>query len=178
MLTLCVYAVTLVSNMTEMVSVRFVTGLAIGSILACATTVASEIAPLKYRAAAVSLAALGYSVGATLVGPVANRILDNQDWRALFTFSAGFTALIFLFTFFVLPESIQYLKSNAHRDERALEKINKVLRKLKSSPVKVLPAQETSGAKPALGPIALTRPEHLMRTIFLWVCFFASLFIT
>jgi len=177
-LALSVFSVTLVSSITQLIIVRLITGLAIGSILASATTVASEFAPTKYRAAAVAITALGYSVGATLVGPIANGILENNDWRVIFALGGGLTAIIFMLTFIAMPESIQFLKLNAANDERALEKINKVLSKIKCPPVDTLPAHVTASVKPTGGPMALTRPEHLMRSIMLWICIFAALFIT
>ena len=176
-LTISVLSIAFVNSMTQLIVSRFVTGLAIGSILASSTTVAAEFAPIKLRAVAVAFTVLGYSIGATIVGPIANVILESYDWRMIFVFGAGFTAVIFLLTLVVLPESIQFLKSNAHRDVSALDKINDVLRKIKCPVIEILPSEASASDAANAGPMALINREHRVRSILLWFCFFMGLFV-
>ena len=177
-LTLSVMSITLVSTMSQLIAARFVTGLAIGSILASSTTIAAEFSPAKLRAVAVAFTVLGYSVGAAIVGPITNAILDQYEWRMIFVFGGGMTAIIFILTLFVLPESIQFLKANARRDANALVKINKMLRKIKCPPIKTLPQVSDLAAAPSNGPMALFGRKHRLRSFLLWFSFFMGLFVT
>jgi len=177
-LTISVFSIIFVSNVAQLIAARFVTGLAIGSILASSTTVAAEFAPKKIRAVVVAFTVLGYSVGATIVGPITNIILEFYDWRIIFVFGAGFTAMISLLTLVILPESIQFLKSNARQDANALDKINAVLRKIKCPVIETLPPQPSASETAPEGPIALISREYRIRSILLWFCFFMGLFVT
>lgn len=178
-LSVSVFLVPHVSTITQMVFVRFLTGLAIGSILASATTVAAEFSPSKIRAAAVSITALGYSVGAAIVGPISNVLLEHYDWRMIFNVGGGLSAFVFFLTAVALPESIHFLKSSADRDPQALRKINSVLRKIQCPIVDALPQNKIFMAPQLVGsPLALFRVEHRNRSVLLWLCFFMGLFIT
>ena len=65
----------LVQSLTQLVILRFLTGLGIGSMLASVSALASEYAPERFRSFAVTTAIAGYPAGATLAGLAAGYIL-------------------------------------------------------------------------------------------------------
>ena len=100
---------------TESVAVfallRFVSGLGIGVIFGCAPALASEFMPLRFKSLAVSLVVMGYPVGAILAGPMANALIPQLGWTAVFT-AGGLITLTFAgMTWALLPESPEFLAS-------------------------------------------------------------------
>ena len=67
---------------------------------------------------------IGYPVGAVLGGLVAAQLLRGNDWRSVFYFGAGVTAVLIPVVFFVMPESVHWLARKQpagalERDQRA-----------------------------------------------------------
>ena len=72
------------ASVTVFSILRFVSGLGIGVIFGSAPALASEFMPSRYRSLAVSLVVMGYPVGAVLAGPIANALIPDYGWTAVF----------------------------------------------------------------------------------------------
>ena len=80
---------------------------------------------------------IGYPVGAVLGGLVAAQLLRGNDWRSVFYFGAGVTAVLIPVVYFVVPESVHWL---ARRQPKgALERINAALGRMGFAAVSALP---------------------------------------
>ena len=108
------------ASVTVFAILRFISGLGIGVIFGSAPALASEFMPSRYRSLAVSLVVMGYPVGAVLAGPIANALIPDYGWTAVFTAGGVLTLLIGLMTLAFLPESPEFLASRAGNrpDER------------------------------------------------------------
>jgi len=116
---------------------RIVTGLGIGGMLAAITAVAAEFSSARQRHLSVSLMSIGYPLGAVVGGIVAARLLQSNDWRAVFYFGAGVTTVLIPIVFLFVPESIHWLARK--QPGGALEKINRALTRMGHAPVTTLP---------------------------------------
>jgi benzoate transport len=128
---------TTVTGVVDLSIWRIVTGLGIGGMLAAINAVAAEFSNARRRDLGVSLMAIGYPVGAVAGGVVAARLLEGNDWRAVFYFGAGVTASMIPIVFLAVPESVHWLARKQPR--RALERINRALARMGHAPVEALP---------------------------------------
>ena len=158
------------ASVTVFSILRFVSGLGIGVIFGSAPALASEFMPSRYRSLAVSLVVMGYPVGAVLAGPIANALIPDYGWTAVFTVGGVLTLCIAVVTWALLPESPEFLASRAgNRPDRELV-VNSLLARLDRDPVS---AVETNISRPSATPVAqILTVERRLRTLALWVIYF------
>ena len=136
-MTVGMYLAALVHSVSQLLVVRFLTGLGIGGMLASTNAMVAEYSNARHRSLAVILMATGYPIGAVLGGSVATVLLQHMDWRAIFVFGAIVTGLFLIVVWFCLPESIEYLSNK--RPRNALDRINKTLGKMGHDSIGRLP---------------------------------------
>ncbi len=158
------------ASVTVFSILRFVSGLGIGVIFGSAPALASEFMPSRYRSLAVSLVVMGYPVGAVLAGPIANALIPDYGWTAVFTAGGVLTLCIAVVTWALLPESPEFLASRAgNRPDREVV-VNSLLVRLDRDPVSAL---ETNITRPSATPVAqILTAERRIRTFALWVIYF------
>ena len=158
------------ASVTVFSILRFISGLGIGVIFGSAPALASEFMPSRYRSLAVSLVVMGYPVGAVLAGPIANALIPDYGWTAVFTVGGVLTLCIAVVTWALLPESPEFLASRAgNRPDREVV-VNSLLARLDRDPVSAL---ETNVMRPSATPVAqILTVERRLRTLALWVIYF------
>ena len=92
---------TTASGLAGLSTWRIVTGLGIGGMLAAINAVSMEFSNTRRRHLSVSLMSIGYPLGAVFGGMVAAQLLRGNDWRTIFYFGAGVTAVLIPVVFFV-----------------------------------------------------------------------------
>jgi benzoate transport len=132
------FMATTVSGLGDLSAWRIVTGLGIGGMLAALNAMAAEFSNTRRRHLGVSLMSIGYPVGAVVGGIVAARLLQGNDWRAVFYFGSAVTASLIPIVFFLVPESIHWLARK--QPTGALDRINMALRRMGHLAVTALPA--------------------------------------
>ena len=105
---------------------RLLDGIAIGGMLPVCWALNIEYVAKRYRATIVTLIMIGYSVGLSAGGPVANWLMPRYGWAALFVFGGGLSLLAMLALLVALPESIRFLVSQG----RGPEIVARLLRRL------------------------------------------------
>jgi MFS transporter, AAHS family, 4-hydroxybenzoate transporter len=85
-------------------ALRFVTGLALGGLLAAIVPLVAELFPSQRRSAAVTLMFIGYPLGAVVGGAITALLID-QGWRNLFL-GAGVVTLLLVPIGLVLSETL------------------------------------------------------------------------
>ncbi len=167
---LTAYATTL----TEFIVLRFISGLGAGTMLACQATLVAEYSPEKYRSLSVAATTAGYPLGAMMTAVVAGFIMPEYGWRGMFWFGGVVTLTMGIVAWVFIPESLKYLLER--RPENALQRINKILLKLKKDTLGELPVVAKETARKAKGfagnMMSLLAPEHRLATLTLWITFF------
>ena len=162
------------TTLGEFFLLRFISGMGAGAMLACQAALAAEYSPEKYRTLAVAAVTSGYPLGAMMTSVVAGFILPDYGWRGMFWFGGALTLTMAIVAWILLPESLKYLLEK--RPANALERINKILRKLKKDPLKEMPHVTVAEkkAKTGLGKtmMGLVAKEHRVATLTLWAAFF------
>lgn len=162
----------LTNNFTLIMLLRFCSGLGAGALLACQAALASEYAPEKYRALAVTVVTSGYPIGAILTGVIAQFVIPEYGWRGLFIGGGCFTLFMLLVALFFIPESLQFLVEK--QPKQALKKINKILVSLKQTTLEQLPEKVVTEKSDSLlhNTKSLWSSEFQQRTFILWTVFF------
>jgi MFS family permease len=113
----CIYATAFVTDINMLMWCRFVSGLGIGTMMACTAAITAENAPDATKDFWVSAVVAGYPVGAVLMGLFSASIIAVRGWEHLFKLSGMATFIIVPILFFFLKESVAF--KNAAKPEAA-----------------------------------------------------------
>lgn len=166
-ITLGMYMAAMAGTMTQLASMRFITGLGIGGMLASLNTLVAEYSPRHLRSLMVSLFQVGYPIGATLGGIVAWFLIAEYGWRSLFWFGGSLSLLALPVALWRLPESAEYFFASGRVD--ALARGNDERRKLGLAPLDRLPVETGTGQQ---GLLKIIWRDLRSETLLLWSCFF------
>lgn len=177
---LTAYANTLV----ELVTLRFISGLGAGAMLASQATLTSEYSPDKYRALCVAIVTAGYPLGAMMTGLVGQFFIEAYGWRSMFILGGTISLFMCVIVYMLLPESLLFLSKK--RPPGALESINKILSKYKIAALTSLPEneqEENTTDKPSINNSnsLFKRVAQLFtgdlgkKTMFLWAGFMLAM---
>jgi benzoate transport len=167
---ICIFLTSYSTNITQLLVYRFISGLGIGSMLASTATLTAEYTPNKYRDFWVSFVVAGYPVGAVLSGLVAAKVIPQEGWQQMFRIAGILSILSVPLTYFFLSESIEfYLK---YQPQNALQKLNKILVKLKVDALASLPPH--SRIKSKIPVDQLLKSEYRKPTLQLWLALFMA----
>ncbi|HWJ34270.1 MAG TPA: MFS transporter [Steroidobacteraceae bacterium] len=154
----------------QLASLRALTGIGIGGILASATVLVAEYSSSRWRSTCSFLYTSGYSLGATIGGAIAAVLIGRFGWRSAFEFGAAASIIMLPVAYWGLPESLDFLIMRQPVD--ALLKLNRLLAKMRHATVDVLPQYESS-AVPGSGSLRrLLTPPLARPTILVWIAFF------
>mgnify|MGYP001172533253 CR=1 FL=1 len=165
-------------NVTELVVLRFVTGMGLGAAAPSAVALTGEFSPKRLRATFVLAIYCGFSVGFVVAGLAAGWLIEDHGWRSLLW--AGAAAPIVLIPFLIrwLPESPVFMI----RRNVAPERVYAVFRRIDGTLPPSLPGQtepvfsveeNDSGQRTAFSSL-FTR-KWLWGTVLLWLVFMINL---
>lgn len=165
-------------SLPQVILFRFFTGIGIGSMLACTSTITAEYVPEKTKNFWVSLVMAGYPIGAVLSGLVATKLIAANGWQAMYYFAGVATLLTIPIIILFLKESLEFLLKA--QPKNALQKTNKILAALKLELLKELPAKDKKKTKTTV--VTLFAGSTKNSTMLLWsaflLCFAALYFLT
>ena len=162
-------------SVPHLVVARFITGCGIGGVVPAMATLAAEFSPLRRRNFAVTLVQGGYTLGATLTGLIALRLIPSFGWQALFALGGVLALAGIAIVFLRLPESPDFLLGR--RPAGALSSLNATLRAMGHAELVALPPpaaeQIGRGLRDVLATLFSSR--YRQPTLLLWLAFFMSL---
>ncbi len=121
----------------QLAASRVVTGLGIGVMVSLTTVLAAEFVNARRRGLAVAAVTTGLPIGGVIAGLVAASFLKSQGWTWVFYGGAILGAVLLALVTVGLPESPVFLMDRV--PSNALERLNRVLRRLGRDPVAALP---------------------------------------
>lgn len=162
------YMATTVRGVVDLCIWRIVTGLGIGGMLATVNATAAEFSNLRRRHLCISLMAIGYPIGVVFGGAITAQLLKTYDWRSVFYLGFAMTVICIPLVYFLVPESVYWL---AHKQPPgALEKINRVLKRMGHAAVAALPANDPEPDRRRVSDIF--SPALLATTVIVTVAYF------
>jgi MFS transporter, AAHS family, 4-hydroxybenzoate transporter len=120
------FAAAYATSLPGLLVFRFLAGVGIGASIPAAIALTVEYAPAHLKARIISLLFLGYTLGGTLGGFVAAKLIPAFGWSAVFKLGGFAPVILAAFVAFTLPESVRFL---ALRQDR-LDRVRAILRKL------------------------------------------------
>lgn len=172
---LCVIGVTslastAVTSATQLIALRFVTGLGLGGVVPNVIALVAEGTPKRFRGRLIIIVALGMVLGSALCGLIASRLIPLLGWRAILIF--GGVLPLFMATLIRVgaPESLKFLLTKPRRRGEALLTMQRMRPDLKITewPAAAAPTVEAEAHSQSVrqlfaGPFRYVTP-------LLWIC--------
>jgi MFS transporter, AAHS family, 4-hydroxybenzoate transporter len=161
------------TSLTGLLILRFLAGVGIGASIPAAIALTVEYAPAHLKARIISLLFLGYTLGGTLGGFIAAKLIPVFGWPSVFKLGGVAPIVLAVFVAFTLPESVRFLALRQDRPDR----VRAILQKLAPEStlqdgVDYVVAEERHEGLPV---------KHLFTegragmTVLLWIAFASSL---
>jgi AAHS family 4-hydroxybenzoate transporter-like MFS transporter len=157
------------SNLETLIGLRFICGLAFGSLMPNAIALLAEWMPARYRTYATSIMIIGIPIGGMIGAAFSSWALPIYGWRICFILGGLLGILLAALVHWKLPESLRFLVRRGREDlARAL--IARAFRQYSNATF----AEEGTQARAKWNTI-FTAP-HRRVTLGLALAFFANLF--
>lgn len=161
------------TDTTELMLLRFATGLGIGACLPNATSLTSEYVPAPRRAFFVTMMYSAVPLGAVLGGWLAGPLIAAYGWPAVFFAGGAGPLLLGGFIALGLPESVRFLAGQPGQQA----KVAALLAKIEPGFEAPVGAQFVAGGGGGKGSVReLFTEARALLTLMLWTVFFFSLF--
>jgi AAHS family 4-hydroxybenzoate transporter-like MFS transporter len=110
----------------ELLVLRFIAGIGMGSIIPNATALIGEYSPRRSRVTLMMNITVGFTAGAAIGGFIAAWLIPAFGWRSVFYFGGTVPLIIAALMFFWLPESLQFMVVRS----RNLDKVGRWLKQI------------------------------------------------
>ncbi|MFA5632336.1 MAG: MFS transporter [Porticoccaceae bacterium] len=161
-----------VESALQLIALRFIAGLGLGTMVAVLPGLGGEFSPAANRSLITSILVAGMSIGTVVGGIISAWAIPLIGWRALYLYAGAviiFTGVLF---FIVVPESIQFLLSR--KKDNALAAINRTLRYIGHPSLERLPNDSAATTLESASVKALLTPTRRTVTLLAWGMFFMA----
>ncbi|GAC1331334.1 MAG: 4-hydroxybenzoate transporter PcaK [Beijerinckiaceae bacterium] len=159
------------TNVTELIALRFITGLGLGAAIPSAVALTGEYSPMRLRATFVLVIYCGFSLGFVAAGALAAWMLPLYGWRSLLWVGAIAPLVLSVFLYMFLPESLDFLVRN-----RAGNRIWTILRRVDPTLPRTAPEAYSTEVKEKGSAVgSLFTGGRGFGTVVLWIVFFLNL---
>jgi AAHS family 4-hydroxybenzoate transporter-like MFS transporter len=158
----------LATSVTELIALRFVTGIALGATIPSAVALTTEYSPKRLQATFVLAIYSGFSLGFVAAGGLAAWIIPAHGWRSVLWIGAIAPLALAVFVFIFLPESLDFLvRTNAKP-----ESIWRVVRGFDSALPNQGPRVFTTEVEEKRSTVgSLFQSDRTLGTLVLWLVF-------
>lgn len=157
-----------VSGVTELMVLRFVTGVALGAAIPSTVALTTEYSPKRLRATFVLVIYCGFSLGFVAAGAMAAWSIPLYGWRSLLWIGSVTPILLALFVFLLLPESLDFLV----RTKADPKTIWRVVRRVDQNLPADGPGEFTTEIEEKRGAVgSLFQSGRRFGTVVLWLVF-------
>ncbi|MFM0721677.1 MFS transporter [Paraburkholderia strydomiana] len=169
----CMLGTTLTRTVSELLLLRFVTGLGLGGVMANSMALVAEYSPARKRVTMMTWVSCGFTIGAVGGGLASAALIPWGGWKAVFIFGGIPPLLIGAAMLPLLPESIQFQVTRRRDSDRIARWLMRIAPDVKVGPGTRYVVHEKSHDGV---PIAeLFRSGRAMTTVLLWGINFANL---
>lgn len=119
-----------VGSLSQLIAMRFLTGLGLGGLLPNPIALNAEFAPKRFRATMIIVSFSGITLGGAVPGPVAAWLVPQYGWQILFLIGGVAPILLAFLALIWLPESIKYLVVKTERREAVIRTLQQMDRSL------------------------------------------------
>jgi AAHS family 4-hydroxybenzoate transporter-like MFS transporter len=158
------------SSVAELIVLRLIAGLGLGTLVATLAPLAGEYSPSRYRTLIMGIIFAGGSAGPVVGGLISAALIAEYGWRALFQGAGLITILVGILIYIVVPESIAFIIKR--RPDGALERVNRILATIGQSQLERLPPSRAGAAQESASVVSLLVPSRRAMTLLIWIGFF------
>ena len=156
----------------QLVALRFIAGLALGSIMPNSMALVGEYASVRARVPLMIVVGNGFTAGAAIGGFVAFWLVPRYGWRSVFFFGGAVPLVIGIFMLFLLPESLQFLALHGKHPH----KLGKWIRRIDpAAAAEGVRYQVRENRRQGAPFITLFQDGLALRTVLLWTVYFMNL---
>lgn len=163
----------LATNVTELITLRFLTGVGLGAAAPSAIALTCEFAPKRLRSTFVLLVYCGFSLGFVVAGLAAGALMPAPGWRVLMGVGAIAPLVLLVALAWLLPDSLAFLQHQPNATERMREVFVRLFPRHRLPRDAVLRFADAGDARASVG--ALLRGRTSAGTVLLWLIFFLNL---
>lgn len=166
----------LARNVNELALWRSVTGLGLGGVTPLATTLISEWTSKKVRSAVVACVIVAIPLGGALAGTVEQIVVPQYGWRSMFFIGAVVPLVLFVFLWFLMPESPKYMAQHPAQHKKLAKALNRLLGENRFDGTENFVVVE-EGSRSANWFTTLWNHDFWKRTALIWLAFAANSFV-
>lgn len=163
----------LATNVTELIALRFLTGMGLGAAVPSAIALTSEYTPKRLRATFVLAIYCGFSFGFVVAGIAAAWLLPAFGWRSLLWIGAGFPLALAVLLLMLLPNSLDQLVRAGTNLNQIWMILRRIDRRLAATPI---PAGFTTDQEEKFSAVgSVFKAGRMAGTLLLWIIFVLNL---
>jgi AAHS family 4-hydroxybenzoate transporter-like MFS transporter len=166
-------ATLLAADTTELLVIRFLTGLGLGGAMPNVIALTAEYSPHRRRSTMVMTMFCGFSVGAAMGGLIAAALIPHFGWRSVFLVGGALPLALTPLLAAVLPESVRFLALSGQSHHRIAAILSRFFPAERFAATARFVAHEP--ALPGLPVAQLFRARRAGVTLLFWLIFFMSL---
>jgi len=174
------FAVGFADTAEHLIILRFISGLAIGGLLAPVWALSIESMPKSMRATSVTIIMMGFSIGTASSGPIANFTAPVLGWQGIFWVCGAMTGVFALILLFTLPESTRWMVATGKPRERILPMLQRFDPGFDGGSYDGFTLSDERRVKASRNPLAKISELFVGRlafvTLFIWAAYFCSSF--
>jgi MFS transporter, AAHS family, 4-hydroxybenzoate transporter len=161
------------SDVSSLLTIRFLTGLGLGGAMPNAVALTSEFSPQRRRATMIMTMFCGFSIGAAVGGLLAAALIPAFGWRSVFVVGGVVPLLLVPFLLVRLPESIRFLALSGRANDGVAALLAQIAPSVRHPAGTRFVVQEIK--LPGIPVVHLLRGGRVWVTLALWSLFFMSL---
>jgi AAHS family 4-hydroxybenzoate transporter-like MFS transporter len=159
------------TSVEQLVVLRFITGLGLGSIIPNATALIGEFSPRRKRVTLMMAVSVSFTAGAGFGGFISLALIPRFGWESVFYFGGLVPLVIAAAMYFWLPESLQFMVGRGRSPEKVREVVSQIDPRAGGPDVSYVASEEQKGGVPAIHLFADGRTPV---TLLLWVVNFMN----
>jgi AAHS family 4-hydroxybenzoate transporter-like MFS transporter len=161
------------ASVEQLVVLRFIAGIGLGSIMPNATALIGEYSPQRKRVVLMMGITVGFTAGAAVAGFVAAWLIPRFGWRSVFYAGGAIPLIIGALMFPMLPESLQVLVLHGRSRERLIRYLQRIDPRIPSTPSTRYVVHEAAHA--GVPVLHLFREGRSNVTLMLWLVYFLNI---
>ncbi|SPB18184.1 4-hydroxybenzoate transporter [Caballeronia novacaledonica] len=162
-------------DVTQMMVLRFLTGIGLGAAMPNTTILVAEYVPQRRRSLLITTMFIGFGVGSALVGFAAGWLVPRYGWRSVVIFGGIVPLALVPFLIVALPESVRFMLVRNRPMEQIVATLQRVCHCTFAPGTRLFaPEPAVSHARPAA---ILFEQGYRVTTVSLWVTYFMGLLV-
>lgn len=162
-------------DVTQMMAMRFLTGIGLGAAMPNATTLVAEYVPQRRRSLLITSMFIGFGVGSALVGFVAGWLIPRFGWRSVVLFGGVVPLALVPALRVALPESARLMLINGKPAEHIARTLQRVCRCVFAAGTRFVAPEPVLVSRRPTG--VLFERGYALKTASLWVTYFMGLLV-